>query len=70
MMEWDAAGSSDRARELFSKGASVPPSYQHPPLYQAWAEREAAWGNTQAAEQLQQRFREVAMAVPGQGAGH
>lgn len=64
-MEWDAAGSSDRARELFSRGASVPPSYQHPPLYQAWAEREAAVGNQQAADQLRQRFREVAMGVRG-----
>jgi hypothetical protein len=66
MLEWDAAGSSDRARELFSRGASVPHSYQHPPLYQAWAEREAAVGNQQAADQLRQRFREVATGVQGQ----
>lgn len=67
MMEWDAAGHTDRARELFSRGASVPASYQHPPLYQAWAEREAAAGNAAGAEELQQRFRQVAIAVQRQG---
>jgi hypothetical protein len=67
MMEWDAAGSTERARQLFGRGASVPLSYQHPPLYQAWAEREAAAGNTTAAEELRGRFREVAKAVQRQG---
>ena len=67
MMEWDAAGRHDRARELFGRGASVPVSYQHPPLYQAWAEREAAVGNLAAAAQLRQRFREVAVAGKGPG---
>lgn len=67
MMEWDAADSQDRARQLFAKGASVPLSYQHPPLYQAWAEREAAVGNEQSAEELRVRFRDVAKAVQRQG---
>jgi cation diffusion facilitator CzcD-associated flavoprotein CzcO len=67
MMEWDAASSHDRARQLFGRGASVPLSYQHPPLYQAWAEREADVGNDQAAEELRGRFREVAKVVQRQG---
>lgn len=69
MMEWDAASSPDRARQLFGRGASVPLSYQHPPLYQAWAEREAAAGNQTGAEDLREHFREVAKAVQRQGLG-
>lgn len=70
MMEWDAAESHGRARELFMQGASVPLSYQHPPLYQAWAEREEAVGNAQGAAELRQRFVAVAKAVQGQGLGN
>jgi len=66
MMEWDAAGHQDRARQLFQRGASVPLSYQHPPLYQAWSEREAAGGNEAAAHELAQRFRQ---AVQREGRG-
>lgn len=71
MMEWDAAGNYDRARQLFQQGASVPGSYQHPPLYQAWAERETAAGNAEAAAWLRGRFREVAQAEqrPVRGVG-
>jgi hypothetical protein len=69
MMEWDAAGDPGRARELFTQGASVPLSYQHPPLYQAWAEREEGVGNAQGAAELRQRFVAVAKAVQGQGMG-
>ena len=67
MMEWEAAGNIDRARQLFERGAAVPLSYQHPPLYQAWCEREAAVGNDVLAEQLRQRFKQVASAVQRQG---
>lgn len=69
MMEWDAAGNPDRARQLFRQGAAVPLCYQHPPLYQAWCEREAAVGNLAAADDLQQRFKQVARAVQRQGVG-
>jgi hypothetical protein len=63
MLEWDAAGNQARARELFRRGAAVPASYQHPPLYQAWADREAAAGNAALAQQLQQHGLSVAAAA-------
>lgn len=63
MLEWDEAGNADRARQLFQAGADVPHSYQHPPLYQAWAQREAAAGNAEVAERLKVRSVEVAMSV-------
>eukprot|EP00882_Tetradesmus_deserticola_P021804 GHRQ01023606.1.p1 GENE.GHRQ01023606.1~~GHRQ01023606.1.p1 ORF type:complete len:108 (+),score=20.43 GHRQ01023606.1:360-683(+) len=63
MLEWDAAGNAGRARQLFQAGAEVPPSYQHPPLYQAWAEREAASGDVARAQQLTQAAYEVAKAA-------
>lgn len=67
MLEWDAAGNVDRARALFQQGASVPAAYQHPPLYQAWAEREAAAGNDELAARLHARSYEVATAAAGRG---
>lgn len=63
MLEWDEAGNLHRARQLFQAGASVPASYQHPPLYQAWAEREAAAGQEQRAQQLTRDALEVAKAA-------
>jgi pre-mRNA-processing factor 6 len=63
MLEWDEAGNADRARQLFQAGASVAPSYQHPPLYQAWAEREAAVGEHERAQQLTRDAYEVAKAA-------
>lgn len=65
MLEWDVAGNQGRARQLFQRGASVPVSYQHPPLYQAWAEREQAAGNTERAALLTERSYQVAKAVQG-----
>eukprot|EP00775_Hariotina_reticulata_P007017 gene7017-7231_t len=65
MLEWDVAGNQERARQLFQRGASVPVSYQHPPLYQAWAEREQAAGNTGRAALLTERSYQVAKAVQG-----
>lgn len=60
MLEWDEARNIDRARQLFQAGADVPASYQHPPLYQAWAQREAAVGNAGQAQQLRHVSEEVA----------
>ncbi|GIM05605.1 hypothetical protein Vretimale_10061 [Volvox reticuliferus] len=65
-MEWAlmeaAAGNADMARQLFGKGAEVPPNYQHEPLYQAWAAFEAGMGNGDVAAQLMQRAEQVAQA--------
>lgn len=63
MLEWDEARNPDRARQLFQAGADVPASYQHPPLYQAWAQREAAAGNDETAQQLTARSYQVAKAM-------
>lgn len=65
MLEWDVAGHAPRARELFQRGAAVPPSYQHPPLYQAWADREAAEGNEDLAQRLQQQGLAAVQAAQG-----
>jgi pre-mRNA-processing factor 6 len=67
MLEWDEAGNLDRARQLFQAGAGVPPSYQHPPLYQAWAEREAAAGEEERAQKLTRAAYEVAKAAQQRG---
>jgi pre-mRNA-processing factor 6 len=69
MLEWDEAGNVDRARQLFQAGAGVPPSYQHPPLYQAWAEREAAAGEEERAQELTRAAYEVAKAAQLQQRG-
>lgn len=63
MLEWDKAGNLKRARQLFAAGADVPPSYQHPPLYQAWAQREIEAGNEDAAQRLTARSFEVATSL-------
>jgi hypothetical protein len=63
MLEWDEAGNLDKARQLFKAGAGVPASYQHPPLYQAWAEREAAAGEQERAQELTRAAYEVAKAA-------
>lgn len=63
MLEWDEAGKPDRARQLFQAGADVPPSYQHPPLYQAWAQREAASGHPDVAARLEALSIEVARGM-------
>lgn len=62
-MEWaileEQEGNIARARELFEAGSSVPGSYQHPPLYEAWARLESKAGERERAAQLQERSLEL-----------
>jgi hypothetical protein len=58
LLEWEE-GDLERSRELFQAGAAVPASRQHPPLYQAWAEREAAAGNVEVAAQLTETYERL-----------
>lgn len=58
LFEWEQ-GSTQRARELFEEGSKVPASYQHPPMYDAWARLEEELGNHMEAERLKRCAQEM-----------
>jgi tetratricopeptide (TPR) repeat protein len=58
LMEWEA-GDLEAAVRLFEQGSKVPRSYQHPPLYDAWARLEAEMGHEARAQELEQRYQQV-----------
>ena len=58
ILEWEQ-GDLQLARELFSQGSRVPRSYQHPPLYTAWAERERDAGDEERAKELGKMYEEL-----------
>lgn len=48
------------------QGSEVPPTFQHAPLYQAWAEFERQQGDEATAQRLAQQA-EVLSQAPGPG---
>jgi hypothetical protein len=58
ILEWEQ-GDLLLARELFSQGSRVPRSYQHPPLYMAWAQREREAGEEGRAKELEEMYEQL-----------
>lgn len=58
LMEWKL-GDHDTAHGLFERGAAVPDSYQHAPLYEAWADLCDSQGDGQRASELRAQAQRV-----------
>lgn len=62
-MLWNA-GEQAAARALFARGAAVPRSYQHPPLYDAWSRCETEAGDLERAGQLRLTYQHLLAQPP------